>query len=209
VPGVTISAGYGAGGSIVAPAVAERLGYRLLDRAISSRVAAQLHVSVEEATSGAVNRSLVERFVGVLAPMAGGVIGLGEDPAESAPLPLDDAAEFRRLADAIMVDALQHGAVILGRAGAVATRERRDVLRVRLFGPAQARIEQGAALERIDEDTAARHLQEVDQARAQYVHRLYGCDIDEPTLYHLHIDSTRVPLASCVDLIAAAFVALR
>lgn len=209
MPGVTISAGYGAGGSVVAPAVAKRLGYRLLDRAISSQVAEQLHVSVEEATSGVISRSLVERFVGVLAPLAGGVIGLGEDPAQSAPLPVDDAAEFRRLADAIMRDALDDGAVILGRAGAAALRERSDVLRVRLFGPEQARIEQGAALEGIDPDTAAARLPEVDGARAQYVRRLYGCDIDDPALYHLHIDSTRLPLDGCVDLIAAAFRVLR
>ena len=42
MPGVTISAGYGAGGSVVAPHVARLLGLPLLDRAISSRVAAQL-----------------------------------------------------------------------------------------------------------------------------------------------------------------------
>ena len=38
MPGVTISAGRGAGGSVVAPHVARRLGLPLLDRAISSRV---------------------------------------------------------------------------------------------------------------------------------------------------------------------------
>ena len=47
MPGVTISAGYGAGGSVVAPHVAKLLGLPLLDRAISSRVAAQLRVSVK------------------------------------------------------------------------------------------------------------------------------------------------------------------
>jgi hypothetical protein len=58
MPGVTISAGYGAGGSVVAPHVARLLDLPLLDRAISSRVAAQLHVSVQEAEGGAVRRSL-------------------------------------------------------------------------------------------------------------------------------------------------------
>lgn len=207
--GVTISAGYGAGGSVVAPAVAERLGFRLLDRAISSRVAEQLHVSVAEAETGAVRRPLVERFFGVLAPLAGGVIGLGDDPAASAPLPMDDAAEFREQAEAIMLGALEQGAVILGRAGGAALRHRPDVLRVRLFGPPAARIEQAARLEGVDQKIAAERLVDVDSARAQYVHRLYGVDIDEPSLYHLHIDSTRVPLHICVDLVVTAFDALR
>lgn len=206
--GVTISAGYGAGGSIVAPALAERLGYRLLDRAISSRVAEQLHVTVEEAETGAVKRSLVERFVGVLAPLAGGVIGMGDDPENAAPLPVDYTAEFRQLAETIMRQALDQGAVILGRAGAAALRDRPDVLRVRLFGPGPARIAQAARVEGVDRQTAAARIAEVDRARAHYVRHLYGCDIDEPTLYHLHIDSTAIPLPTCVEVIATAFAGL-
>lgn len=204
MPAVTISAGYGAGGSVIARALAKRLGYRLLDRAISSRVADQLHVTVGEAVTGAMKRSMVERFFGVLAPLAGGVIGLGEDPAESAPLAIDDAAEFRKLANAIMLDALPKGAVILGRGGAADLRERSDVLRVRLFGPEDARIDQAARLEGIDRETAAARLREVDQARAYYVRRLYGCDIDDPSLYHLQMDSTRLSPSVCVDTITAA-----
>jgi cytidylate kinase len=208
MPAVTISAAYGAGGSVVAPALAERLGYTLLDRAISARVAEQLHVSVAEAESGAVRRSLVERFFGVLAPMAGGVIGLAADPAEDAPLPQDDTVEFRGQAESIMRSALDSGAVILGRAGAAALRDRADVLRVRLFGPQPARIAQAARLEGIDPVAAAARVAEVDGARSQYVHRLYGCDIDDPDLYHLHLDSTAVPLPACVEIIASVFAAL-
>jgi cytidylate kinase len=205
MPAVTISAAYGAGGSVVAPAVAERLGYPLLDRAISSRVAEQLHVTVQEAEGGTLNRSLAERFFGVLAPLAGGVIGTGADSAPQAGLPADDATLFREQAEQIMRAAIEDGAVILGRAGAAAFRDRPDVLRVRLFGPEGARAEQASRVERIDLDSAIRRLPEVDRARAQYVRRLYGCDIDDPQLYHLHLDSTTVPLDACADLIVTAY----
>jgi len=69
MPGVTISAGYGAGGSVVAPHVAKLLGFPLLDRAISSHVADQLHVSVKEAEGGAARRSLPDRFISALVPL--------------------------------------------------------------------------------------------------------------------------------------------
>jgi len=72
MPGVTISAGYGAGGSVIAPQVARLLGIPLLDRAISSYVAEQLHVSVPEAESGAIRRSPADRFLTILAPLAEG-----------------------------------------------------------------------------------------------------------------------------------------
>jgi cytidylate kinase len=209
MPGVTISAGYGAGGSIIAPQVARRLGLPLLDRAISSRVAAQLHVSVQEAEGAVIRRSLADRFLAVLAPLAGGVLGAGTDsaPPEALPPP-DDAAFFREQAEAIMRTALVTGAVILGRAGSAAFRDEPGMLRVRLFGSTEARVAQASRIESVDPAVARQRLPEVDRARAQYVRRLYAADINDPDLYHLQIDSTHVPFAACTDLITAAYAAL-
>jgi cytidylate kinase len=206
MPGVTISAGYGAGGSIIAPAVARQLGLPLLDRAISSHVAAQLRVSVQEAHGAVIRRSGPGRFLAVLAPLAGGVLGAGTDcaPPEAVPL-LGDAAVFREQAEAIMRKALVAGAVILGRAGGAAFRDEPGVLRVRLFGQEAARIAQAARIEDVDGATARQRLPEVDRARAQYVRRLYSLDIDDPDLYHLQIDSTVLAFEAVADLIAAAY----
>jgi cytidylate kinase len=208
MPAVTISAGYGAGGSVVARAVAERLGFRLLDRAISSQVAEKLQVTVSEAEDATVKRSFAERFFGVLAPMAGGVVG-DPDGALEAALPAQESELFREQAEAIMRQALPDGAVILGRAGAAALRDEPVVLRVRLFGPKRARVAQAARVEGVDEQTAARRMDDVDRARAHYVRRLYNCDIDDPALYHLQIDSTLVPLETCAEIITAAFTAVK
>jgi cytidylate kinase len=206
MPGVTISAGYGAGGSIIAPEVARQLGVPLLDRAISSHVAAQLQVSVQEAEGAMIRRPLVDRFFSVLSPLAGGVLGAGTDgtPHDVVPPP-NEAAFFREQAEAIMREALASGAVILGRAGGAAFSKEQGVLRVRLFGSTQARIEQAARIENVDLLTARQRQPQVDRARAQYVRRLYCVSIDDPELYQLQIDSTAVPLSACADLIAAAY----
>jgi cytidylate kinase len=209
MPGVTISAGYGAGGSIVGPLVAQLLELPLLDRAISVRVAAQLHVSVQEAEGGAVRRSLTERFFSSLAPLTADVLAVGTDShLRDLAEPLDEAAQFRRQAAAIMRAALVSGAVILGRAGAAAFREEPGVLRVRLFGPQDARVARAMQAGGLDEATARQRLAEVDRARAQYVRRLYRADIDDPELFHMHLDSTVLPLEACADVIAAAYRAL-
>jgi cytidylate kinase len=206
MPGVTISAGYGAGGSVVAPHVAKLLDLPLLDRAISSRVAAQLRVSVKEAEGGAARRSLPDRFISALVPLAAGVIATSTDtlPRDLA-APPGDGALFREQADAIMRAALVSGAVILGRAGAAAFHGEPGVLRVRLFGPPEARIAQAARIENTDEATARKRLPEVDRARAHYVRRLYRADIDDPDLFHLHIDSTALPLDAVAGLIVSAY----
>jgi cytidylate kinase len=134
------------------------------------------------------------------------VLGAGTDcaPPEAFPPP-DDAAVFREQAEAIMRTALTTGAVILGRAGGAAFRAEPGVLRVRLFGPEGARVAQAARIEDVDADTARQRLPEVDRARAQYVRRLYGLDIDDPDLYQLQIDTTAVPLDVSVGLIVAAY----
>jgi cytidylate kinase len=79
------------------------------------------------------------------------------------------------------------------------------VLRVRLFGPVEARIAQAMRVQDVDEETARHRLPEVDKARAHYVRRLYGADIDDPDLFHLQLDSTALSLEGCAELIAAAY----
>jgi cytidylate kinase len=207
MPGITISAGYGAGGSIIAPAVARKLGLSYLDRAISSRVADQLDVSVADAEEGVISRSLVDRVLAALAPLSDGAFV----PVKRDQLPdgRREADQFRVQSETIMREALQGGAVILGRAGSAAFRHLPDVLRVRLFGPVEARAAQAAHIETVDLATARVRLPEVDRARAHYVRRLYGVDIDDPEVFHLQLDSTSIPFDTCIDIIASAYTAYR
>lgn len=205
MPGVTISAGYGAGGSVIAPALAQRLGFAYLDRAISTRVADQLGVSVAEAEGGAVNLSLVDRVLKALAPLGDGAFGTA--PPDNVD-PERQADRFREQSEVIMRQSLASGAVILGRAGAAAFRKEPGVLRVRLYGPTEARIAQSARIQGLDERTVRRRLPEVDRARAHYVKRLYGANIDDAGLFHLQLDSTALPVDLCTELIASAYKAI-
>ncbi len=209
MPAVTISASHGTGGSTIARLVADGLSLPLLDRAISVDVAAQLQVTVPEAEGASFSRSLTDRFLSLLTPLGSGVLGAGTDaaPAEAAKIPTE-ADLFRDRAEQIMRAAITTGAVILGRAGGAAFRNEPRVLRVRLFGPKQARISHASRTQNVDAATAKRQLVQVDAARAQYVRRLYGLDIDDPALYHLQIDSTALGEAACAELIMSAYRAL-
>ena len=68
---VTISATYGAGGSVVGPAVAQRLGVPFVDRAIPTSVADDLGISVEHAlTRDEQVQSWVTRWLSAAAPVS-------------------------------------------------------------------------------------------------------------------------------------------
>ena len=210
MPGVTISAGYGAAGSIIAPKVAEQLGLTLLDRAISVEVAAQLNVSVAEAEAGAPNRSFIERLMTFMSPLASDALGTPTDvEATNASAGLtDEATLFRDEAERIMRTAFAGGAVVLGRAGAAAFRDAPDILRVRLFGPAAARAQRVQTAQHTDRASVLKQLKQVDHARDQYVRRLYRISVDDPSVFHLQIDSTALSIDACVELIVTAYRAL-
>ncbi|WP_164990959.1 cytidylate kinase-like family protein [Streptomyces sp. GZWMJZ-114] len=204
---MTISASYGTGGTYIARKAAKQLGFRMLDRAISSRVAEQLNVSEEEAQAGKVERSPVKRLLRKLMPLTGEVIDTNDDDVPDTLLP-HDAGLFRIASEAIMREAFSDGVVILGRAASAAFRHEPGILRVRLFGSTEARITQAASLEGAEAKDVAKRLSEADHARALYVRRLYGCDIDDPDLYHVQIDSTALPLDDCAGIITLAYAAM-
>jgi len=181
--------------------VAERLGVPFLDRAIPLAVAERLDVSPDDADahdeqSGA--RGRLER-------MLRGFIA--HDAHVPTPLPADtfSAEDFRRATEAVLIRQAGTGeGVIIGRGAVVVLREDPRVLRVRLTGPAERRIEQALTLGELERDTAARALRRFDRTHSEYARQFYGVDIDDPALYHLVIDSTAISLDGCVELITTA-----
>jgi cytidylate kinase len=93
--------------------------------------------------------------------------------------------------------------VILGRGAAVVLGKSQG-FHVRLDGPSDRRVAQGAAIEAVSEDEARRRLDAADRARDAYVRRLYRADPADTRHYHLVIDSTAIPLETVTELILQA-----
>lgn len=195
---ITLSAAYGAGGSEIGPVLAQRLGVPFLDRAIPAAVADRLAVPLEEALARdqAVD-SLLERVLVRLAP-SGQVFG-----GALAPEVLDDRP-YLAATEAIIRERAEHGAVILGRGGALVLRDHPSALHVRLDGPREGRVEQAAQALGIERREAERRLKETDRAREAYLHQYYGAEARDPHLYHLVLDSTAIALDACAELIILA-----
>ncbi len=201
---VAVSAAYGAAGSHIAPAAAQRLGVPFVDRAIPLAVADRLDVSVEDALAHEERSggSLLERLLSGFH---------GADIGAPAPLPADvvRAEDFHHASrEVLLAQAATGEGVILGRGAVAALRGDPRVLRVRLTGPVQRRIEQAVRLGAPDRETAERALRQLDRAHADYLRQFYDVDIDDPALYHLIIDATAFPPEIVVDLIATAAVEL-
>jgi cytidylate kinase len=198
---VTVSATYGACGSVIAPALASRLGLPFADRLIPARNAPATPSS-ERVTDAEREQEPRRSFFSRLAALNAGL---------NFPLPRDPAvlrADIRQRVEASIAELLQGGGgVILGRAAAVVLAGCRSVYHVRLDGPEERRVRRAILLEGIDESAARARMAETDQARIRYVRRLYERDPADPTLYHLILDSTVLDIEPCVGLIADAATA--
>ncbi len=198
---VTISASYGAGGGFVGPRVAERLGVTFLDRAIPASVAADLAEGPDEVlgVEDDLGRGL-SHWISFFA--SAGAVWTG------IPLPDDgahcDEASYKVHVAAVLHREAKRGAVFLGRGAAFVLAGHPGALHVRLDGPLEARIAQVMDLGGLDERSARRAQHQTDTARHRYVHRLYHADVADHRHYHLWIDATAVPLATCVDIIVSA-----
>ena len=196
---ITVSAAYGTGGSVVAPALADRLGLPFLQRVTTSegRMAepgpCDEQLSAEEVKATPVHR-LLAHFTQAMP--AG--------PTQSPPSTHHQDEHLRGSGEAEIHTLLAAGGgVILGRAAAVVLGKDRG-FHVRLVGPDARRVAQGAVIEGISEDQAAERLRAADRARTAYVRRLYRCDPADPSLYHLVIDSTAIPVQTVIELILTA-----
>jgi cytidylate kinase len=197
---ITVSAAYGAGGSVIAPALADRLGLPFLQRVTTS----EGHVAEpgpcdEQLSAEEVKVTPVHRL------LAHFTQAMPAGPTQSPPSTHHQDEHLRGHGEAgihrLLADS--GGGVILGRAAAVVLGKDRG-FHVRLDGPAERRVVQGAAIEGISEEQARERLWAADKARTAYVRRLYRCDPADASLYHLVVDSTAMPLDTVIDLIVIA-----
>jgi cytidylate kinase len=198
-PLITVSATYGAGGSVVAPALAQRLGVPLLRRVTTTSGSLSDPGLIGERLS-----SHEKRIVPAGHLLASLAQAIPAGPTLSPPSMHRQHEELRRQVEA-EIDSFTGagGGVILGRGAAVVLGKDRGY-HVRLDGPLDRRLAQGAEIEHITAEQALDHEQAADQARTAYVRRLYRVDPADAALYHLVIDSTVIPLDAVVDLILTA-----
>ncbi|MEU7894686.1 cytidylate kinase-like family protein [Nonomuraea sp. NPDC049152] len=205
---VTISATYGTAGSIIGPAVAERLGVPFVDRAIPSAVAQELGCSLEEAL---VHDDRAEHGLGRL---LSGAMRLptvtfgGVDMYLPGAMPLAPEEFVNRTERMIKETARSTGGVFLGRAGALVLADHPGALHVRLDAPLRRRVLQTASLADLPERAARKRVEDNDRARSAYVRHFYRADPADPQHYQLVVDSTTIPVRVCVEIIVTAAEAL-
>jgi len=100
------------------------------------------------------------------------------------------------------------GAIIIGRAGNIVTARLPRVLHVRLVAPLEDRIERVCRDDHKTPAEARRFCLEEEHARTRYVKTYYHADINDPLLYHLTVNTSRVGCDAAARIIGDAVLRL-
>jgi cytidylate kinase len=195
---VTISRVYGAGAQAVSRALAELLGYRLVDEELPVVAASRL------GTSADIVQTLAERPRGfgerVMEQLGGGLPEAAQPPADD-PQP----GEMRRaIEDAVREEATGGDVVIVGRMASAVLAGRADLLRVFIHAPMDWRVAHVVESLHVGEAAARAEIGRIDEARRTYAREGYRVTWSDPRNYDLVLDSSRFGVTGSAGVIAAA-----
>jgi len=178
---ITISRQVGSLGRETAKAVADTLGWRLVQRELINQAARQARTP--------------EMALAMLDDL--GLLGFKPSAAEHS--------AYRKAVAQVMAELVEQGSVVIvGRAGQIILRENPGVMHVRLIAPKPVRIERIAAQQGIPLEAARAQVQASDRRRKSYCRRYYRINVDDAQLYDLVINTQHLTSAAAAQLICRA-----
>lgn len=201
---VTITRQYGAGGSLVARHVAERLGWTVIDNEFVGEVAQRAGLPPEEVAAREERApSLIERLASTLAVAAPEVF-VPAAAREHEP----DEEVLIRVTERVIAEAATHGRVVLVGRGATAflgtAPEGARALHAYVVAPRGVRIRTVAERLAVGTEEATKMVDDIDAARERYLERYYGRRRDDAANYHVVVNTAWLGYAAAADLIVAA-----
>ena len=187
---IAISREPGADGSAVAREIGQRLGCPVYDREIVEKVAEELRKPASEL------RKLDERPTFWIEDW---VSGLGQENAVSAD------TYVRHLVAAVRGIAEVGRCVIVGRGAPRILRHDRTLC-VRLIGDRDKRIANLRADRQWSVAEATERVDRIEEERIEFIKRNFGIDPRDPHLYDLVLNTSRLSVAGCAELVTQAFL---
>jgi len=200
---VCISLLVGGGGEEVGRAVADTLGYRLVDEEVLQRAAESSGVSVQELADVEHRTRFVDGLIRNLA-VAGGAAGvMSTGPIDVGAI--SDQKSLRVLIQKSIQEIAERGDVVIVSHGAShALANNVEVLRVLVTASPQTRVTRVAQTALVDDRKASKAVADSDAQRAAYLRRFYGVGDERPTHYDLTLNSDSLPIELMTDLVVRA-----
>jgi len=195
---LTIDREYGSGGGEIAAALAQRLGGKLWDQALTNEIARQMECDCRVIEQRGEKRDpLFHRLL--MAFMRG-----SHEGSQNAPrLKIADAECIREVTEQVVKEAAQcGGCVIVGRGSAYYLDDRHDAFHVFIYAPFREKVKRLMA-EGKSEREAAQLAETVDRDRAAFIEQYFKVEWPDRHRFHLMVNSA-IGEAAAVDMILDA-----
>jgi cytidylate kinase len=180
VPIITISRGTFSGGKALAEAVAQKLGYRCIDREHIVQKAAAWGVSQDDL------RTALEKPPSFL----------GQSPQTKY--------IYLALIQAALTEEVRNGkAIYHGLGGNLLLGKGPHVLRVRVIAPMEFRIDKVQNRLKCNRKEAIAYIEKMDQDRRKWTKFLYDLDWSDPSLYDVVINLEQINLQEACDVVCS------
>jgi cytidylate kinase len=121
---------------------------------------------------------------------------------------VSENAFHRHLAETILSIGEHGDSIIVGR-GANFLLSPRTTLRVRVVAELADRVTVMARDLNVSDQEAQRHILDADRQRRHYIKEHFHVDLASPLCYDLTLNSSRIPVSQCADLIITALEGLQ
>ncbi len=185
---ITVSRQYGAGATEMARMLAGRFGFRVIDNELLSMAAEQSGLDLAK----------IERVY-------------EQRPSfQDLRIYKEQSEKYVQAVNQVLDDLVKAGRVIIvGRGVNLALLNARNVFNLRVVADFTSRLQRVMARESVNEVEARRRITEADYAREAYYRYLYNVMPDDPLVYDLILNTSRLTLEEAAAMIAAAFEAVR
>ena len=101
--------------------------------------------------------------------------------------------------------ALRGHAVIMGRGGFAIAHDLPGGVHVRLVAPLEDRVDYTCRMTGESRKAVRKKTERIDKERREFVHAYHGGDSDDPTQFHLVLNTSRLGFARCARIIVELF----
>jgi len=198
---ITISRELGSEGDLIANFVCEALGYERVDKDMLTHIAEEAGVDMDavlEMEKGVTKRARL---------VSGEMTSLYRKQASAFERRgnLDDKTYAGVLQETMERFASEGHAIIVGRGGQMVLRNWPDALHVRLYAPAEVRVQRLMARESISQAAAQRRVKQSDEQKRQYIRQMHkNADWRNLKYYNLAIDTSRISPEVAAQIIVQA-----
>ncbi len=209
---ITISRELGSGGEEIAHLVCDTLKYRYFDKQVLVEAAAEVGLSRDLVVDYSEDRYEVRNLLTRIFRSGPRTVKSGDVAAAEGMLSVETVNEAQYVALIETAVRAAHTAgdyVILGRGGQSILQDQPNVLHVRIVAPMGARIARLQRVGGVSVVEAEQRIARQDRATAEYLGRFFGIRWNDPTLYHLTLNTGKLTLKAAANLIVDAVVEVR